>query len=805
MSFFKKYKTEGDELKKKKLKPINILFHKDKNISIGIEKKTKEVLLERHNYNDFFQNINKIQNIKLIDHFSKFKSRNLKIIKPSLISDFHFPDIRIKRYNSNSNVNESNYYNNLYGNEKKTTESIEKIYDSLKNNDLSPKKEKKNLYYFKNSNSQKTIKDNSLIISETILKNDSFDLEYDERMIFSRMNKNLKAHYRQFILERINYLKKHENNNLTHSLTREYEEKENNFILKLKSLEIVFENIETKKVKKLNFPFSYLPIFYYNHFQYFRYILLSLIQFSDDFENISYDEKRMIQFIKHSSLFKEKSNIGNLSTLIHLNLYSRTLYNNDNKYEKEINMKGNLYVFLWNTPKYIFKVQIRLPLIEAIFLNINKVVEHHANMDMICFLLENNFKNWTYYITNYFVSFKLFRLYYEENLSKRKRDFFTNRVREVYRITPLKIVNFIDSLNNKKFFLYFDTNKDLQSLIKIIHGFKLEIFHFQKFFDFVFSFNQMKILSIIAKYENLRLFFLKIIKENKLNFTITIDNNFFTLFDEKEFKNIYHFKGRGIYHKKTFNRQLSSKELGTKRKKKKENLKKIFNFENSFEEDLTFERNKANVIENENSNKSYRKISFLDFIKSEEKTNDNQRKNEKKETINKRRNKRNLTVNLKCHNLNLKNHLKLNTFTKYSLYYKDKKEKIKIPIEEKEQFEDLKEQKIFIYNPFVENYIILNNNIQTNTTRNIKYEIKITNFKALVDMPKYLIPKFLNDNPNFINKKENFGEFEEENIDYTINKYLVSPKKKKMKINEFRKSASNKRLIQIFKNPTENK
>ena len=46
-------------------------------------------------------------------------------------------------------------------------------------------------------------------------------------------------------------------------------------------------------------------------------------------------------------------------------------------------------------------------------------------------------------------------------------------------------------------------------------------------------------------------------------------------------------------------------------------------------------------------------------------------------------------------------------------------------------------------------------------------------------MPKYLIPKFLNDNPNFINKKENFGEFEEENIDYTINKYLVSPKKKK--------------------------
>ena len=63
----------------------------------------------------------------------------------------------------------------------------------------------------------------------------------------------------------------------------------------------------------------------------------------------------------------------------------------------------------------------------------------------------------------------------------------------------------------------------------------------------------MKILSIIAKYENLRFFFLKIIKENKLNFTITIDNNFFTLFDEKEFKNIYHFKGRGIYHKKKFN------------------------------------------------------------------------------------------------------------------------------------------------------------------------------------------------------------------------------------------------------------
>ena len=75
------------------------------------------------------------------------------------------------------------------------------------------------------------------------------------------MNHSLKEHYKEFIIEKINILKQNLNKNFTYLLTKEYNEKDNNFILKLKSLQIIFENIQTKKIKKLYFPFSYLPIF----------------------------------------------------------------------------------------------------------------------------------------------------------------------------------------------------------------------------------------------------------------------------------------------------------------------------------------------------------------------------------------------------------------------------------------------------------------------------------------------------------------------------------------------------------------
>ena len=389
---------KNNNLPSQKIEDFQLIFKKErvKNISCEIKKNTKFILLNNESYRDFYREL--CEKRKSKNQFKKNNGRNLSIL-PHLNSESYFPQLRITHsliLNSFSNGSEKIFQN-------------EKI---LNYNE----KPKKIFPYLRNSFKNKLIKDNALIITESILKNqnDNDNLEYNEKLIFSKMNHSLKEHYKEFIIEKINILKQNSNKNFTYLLTKEYNEKDNNFILKLKSLQIVFENIQTKKIKKLYFPFSYLPIFYYKDFQYFRFILLSLIKFSKDFEKISYDEKKMIQFLKNSILFKQKSRISDLTSIIQSNIFL------SDKNEKEINQKGNLYIFLWNTPKYTFKVKIKVPRVQTVFLSSNQIIEYQMNSDFMCFLLEKNFSNWAFYIIKFFVSFKLFRKCYEHNLSKNK-------------------------------------------------------------------------------------------------------------------------------------------------------------------------------------------------------------------------------------------------------------------------------------------------------------------------------------------------------------------------------------------------
>ncbi len=860
MSLKIKFKTDenvkSDNEKQNLIK--RLLFINDKSIFSEIKKDSKQILLNQNSYHEFFNNMKKIQNIKIKDEFAKFKSRNIKI-KTNLSTQLLLPELKIRRYNSNPNISEENYNNILKSNRNYIGNTINnnnindnniikniKILSSFSSSNLKPLSINKSFKFITGIESNKYIKDNSLLISDSVLTKNNSELIYDERMIFSRMNPSLKDHYKKFIFDKINYYKKNENNNQTYILTKEFKDKENNFILRIKSLQIKFENIQTKNIKKLNLPFNYLPIFYFNHFQYFRYVLLSLIQFSNDFENITFDEKKMRHFIKNSVIFKEKTNISDLTTLIHLNLYSTTLLKNENKYEKEINLKGNSYNFLWNTPKYIYKVYIRLPLIQAYFLKINHIIEHHANTDIMCFLLERNFLNWDFYITKYFISFKLFRYYFKENLSKSKNyyfiikngnnDFCSNKDTVKLRITPLKNINFIDLSNNKKFFLYFETNKFFESKINIIHGFKLEIYHFDKYFDFAFSFNHMKIISIISKYENLRFFFLKILYVDKSNLSIKLDYKFFYLFNEQEFKNIYHRKGKGIFLKKLFKRQLSYHNVSSIKNQKLNNNKET-NTNNSNDLNLTIKKEEEEN-EEEDSIKIDKKNTHTDYIDSNDYILD--LKKTKKDSIlifhNPKR-KKNLTekytgnfirkdrrTNTHFNPFKRKNLYKLSTFNHSQLKKQNelfngknysKKPTILVPTNEKEQYGDLKLENLFIYNPFIETYKILNNNIETNTSRNIRYEIKIKDFKSIIDIPKYLIPQFINDNPQLIERKDDFGEFEEESIQFNHSNIYGSPPRKskkrtfnnnntKLKIN-FRKSLNDNNYFYKKNNNNEKK
>ena len=165
----------------------------------------------------------------------------------------------------------------------------------------------------------------------------------------------------------------------------------------------------------------------------------------------------------------------------------------------------------------------------------------------------------------------------------------------------------------------FETNKFYESKINIIHGFKLEIFHFDKYFDFAFTFNQMKIISIISKYENLRFFFLKILNENKNNLSIKLDYRFFYLFNEQEFKNIFHGKGKGTFNKKLFKRQLSYLNLSPARSHILNNSRESIN-SNLNKLNVSNEKNKeeeeGEEIEEVESIKISKKKTHSDYIDS---------------------------------------------------------------------------------------------------------------------------------------------------------------------------------------------
>ena len=745
---------KNNNLPSQKIEDFQLIFKKErvKNISCEIKKNTKFILLNNESYRDFYREL--CEKRKSKNQFKKNNGRNLSIL-PHLNSESYFTQLRITHsliLNSFSNGSEKIFQN-------------EKI---LNYNE----KPKKIFPYLRNSFKNKLIKDNSLIITESILKNqnDNDNLEYNEKLIFSKMNHSLKEHYKEFIIEKINILKQNSNKNFTYLLTKEYNEKDNNFILKLKSLQIVFENIQTKKIKKLYFPFSYLPIFYYKDFQYFRFILLSLIKFSKDFEKISYDEKKMIQFLKNSILFKQKSRISDLTSIIQSNIFL------SDKNEKEINQKGNLYIFLWNTPKYTFKVKIKIPRVQTVFLSSNQIIEYQMNSDFMCFLLEKNFSNWGFYIIKFFVSFKLFRKCYEHNLSKNKYNNYLSHFsyiskREKLRIVPLKIINFIDIENKKKFFLYFETNNDLKSKISIIHGLKLEISHFEKLFNIDFSFNEMKILSIISKYENIKHFILKILLEDKNNLLVTIDNKFFSLFKENEFKDIYpKITKEGENNKKNYIRGFSG-ILKTSHTDHSETFKD----ENYLEKQLNLET----ISKNENSHLNLATKINSSEIEIEEQNEKNQNMKQFNFTIHKRKTlstlflnsikkqsiQRKLTQKFSRENSFPRTSLKSITFhnennqISFQSYLSHKKV---LELNKKiDQFHDLKEESLFIYNPYIENFKIKNDNIDSNISRNVKHEIKIEDFKTLIDIPKYSIPKFLNDNPHFIqkdNKIESFGD-----------------------------------------------
>ncbi len=468
-----------------------------------IKRNTKKLVLSSNNYTEYINTYNKIYKI----------------------NSFHSPSNKTDSNNLSPTYLRFNSDNNIKINKTKSKGS-KKINLSYKDRNL-------------NIRNLKTQHSNIRIISDSVLLEDNnyYKLKYDEKKIFTRLNNQLIKKYDMYIIDKINYFKENENLNLTYKLHKSYENEENLFDLNLKSIKFSFYNLTDKNKKPIKFylPFTYLPLFYYKDFSMFRYILLSLIQFDEEEEKIIINEKGLKSFLKTSYLFKKKSNLKNPSFSINNN--DNINNNNDNiNNELFMDLTGDIYYFIWNTPKYTFKVQILLPLIEIKFFNINVITSLFIHRDLILYLLMNNFLDWDFYMVNYLITYKKFRIFYEKNQSKLNEN--RNKKINQYIILP-KIVNYIDKLNIQKSFLFFHTNEEKINSINIIYTFKLEVQKYQKKFFFPFTFYQSKIISIISNCQNLNSFFLKLLKADNSLQTVTLDYSFFAFFNEKDFKKYF--------------------------------------------------------------------------------------------------------------------------------------------------------------------------------------------------------------------------------------------------------------------------
>ena len=121
-------------------------------------------------------------------------------------------------------------------------------------------------------------------------------LIYESNLIF-----NKEENYYYIIKDKIEYFKNHKNENNTTQLTKLYNKSLNNeSTLTIKSISFEFKNLNDSQSKSQKFflPFSLIPLFYYVNFENFKYILIKLFKFNDDFTEIIMNDENISSAIK---------------------------------------------------------------------------------------------------------------------------------------------------------------------------------------------------------------------------------------------------------------------------------------------------------------------------------------------------------------------------------------------------------------------------------------------------------------------------------------------------------------------------
>lgn len=163
-------------------------------------------------------------------------------------------------------------------------------------------------------------------------------LRYDIKKIFY----NDKAYF-EMLRERIEEMKTSSKFEIEEKgfLMKKFYEKNKKYSMTLNSIIIEF-NFPTEAFKDpvMHYlPLCLLPLFYFNDPQDVKYLFMALVQFNEDFEEITLDFQKMYNFV----IFSDKYEAAKSETI---------------EFSKE-KFAVNVFNFKWFTPKYEFDVNIR--------------------------------------------------------------------------------------------------------------------------------------------------------------------------------------------------------------------------------------------------------------------------------------------------------------------------------------------------------------------------------------------------------------------------------------------------------------
>ena len=368
-------------------------------------------------------------------------------------------------------------------------------------------------------------------------------------------------------------------------------------------------------------PFEYTPIFYLYNFSKIKEILASIFQLNKDYTSFTSNYKNFSYLINHSSNYEDSSNFKQeefqrnnskkLLTSKTINFQSLSLnkaysgkinkrnsmslqkeviktidiFNNDSSLDsfnnkRDLNQKyksksvannlnsknnkiyfcnKNSFEFLWLTPVYEYLVNIKVP--EISFYIGDITINKNIDIELLLFLLENQFNNWDFYIIEYLFSFYKFSLIINNFLS-------------IYKIGKYQFINnflfnnnIINLSEEKKLkysrknynFEYIFTDEKLNNYIKLLHSYKILIFNknINKEHQFCFHMNliQMKSLYFSIKKQGAQHLIKKIFSLDNETMKIKINYDYLDNFGQNDFNNL-----ENIPHKNGHDEFLETKE-----------------------------------------------------------------------------------------------------------------------------------------------------------------------------------------------------------------------------------------------------